>query len=198
MAEIQHLDDGFARLYLRNTLEGVLEDVTELLSHLKVTADELIRVREGSDEYINLRLKPTKREWTTLLLDQAKGVAEYCLAEIDSQGEDAVAAIAIFTSVAQFMVTRAAGQCLGVELARGADAALMQRAAGSEGGRKGAQTRQAKAIKPESVVAAAKELGWPDKKSGINKLLSKQFPCDPDHIGRILRNSNSGLKGGSC
>ena len=176
---------------LRMTLDGVLEDVTELSNYLQASADEFHSVRQRGDKFVGGAEALSHREQAILVLDLARRLAERCLAEIDS-GEDAAVAVAALT--AQGLMTMAAGKCLGLQLGRRADAALARIKSGAaEGGRKGAMTRRSASIDADSAIAAAKKLGWPAQTSGVNKRLSIKFDCTADHIGRILRKALSGM-----
>lgn len=177
-------------LLLKNTLESVCEDVAELAKYLNVTADEFQMIEARTEDFASGRIKPSSaREGAIVFMSLAQRVAEKCLSEIAG---DEIEACTVGALLAQQMLTKAAGNCFGIQLGKRADLKLSRiRDGASIGGLKGAQTRRQSAIQPDAVIEAARKLGWPADTSGINKRLSIKFDCSPEHVGRILRKAKS-------
>lgn len=191
MTEFQIRDQSWVRPWMEIVLGGVCDDADELSKYLGVTAAESDRAQGMLQVAVPELIagNPSKREAAILFLTVARGVAQKALLEAAE-----VEAVVLAAGVAQGLITKSAGQCLGIQLGKHADSALARiREGGAEGGRKGARTRRLTAIRVEDVVAEARKLGWPKTTAGLNKRLSGKFGCDPAHIGRILRKAISDM-----
>lgn len=114
------------RSYVCDTLESVVADSGEVLSHLKATDAERASARHAAVNANDGDLRAAEwREGAIVVATSAEMLAQKCIKELD--GDDAEAAI-VAALTAQSLLTKAVGVILGVKI--GAQAKRVAKAAG--------------------------------------------------------------------